>query len=144
MWYKYSTYFSSVTQSCPTLCDPMDCSTPGFPVQLQLLEFTQTHVHWVGYAIQAFCLCHPLLILPSIFPSIRWPKYWSFSFTISPSSEYSGLIFFRIDWFDLAVHRTLLQRSFTGIILYDVNLSFQLSFVWCEPDMFFHSLTDRI
>ena len=87
--------------------------------------------------------CCPLLLLPSIFYSIRvfsselvlcirWPKYWSFS--ISPSNEYSGLIFFRIDWFDLAVHRTLkslLQRSFMGIILYDVNLSFQLSFVWC-------------
>ena len=112
MWYKYSTYFSSVTQSCPTLCDPMDCSTPGFPVQLQLLEFTQTHVHWVGYAIQAFRLCPPLLILPSIFPSIgvfsnesvfhiRWPEYWSFSFSISPSNEYSGLISCRIDWFDL-------------------------------------------
>ena len=104
--------FSSVTESCPTLCDPMDCSTPGFPVHHQLPGLAQTHVHWVGDAIQP---SHPLLspsLLPSIFPSIRvsfnesvlhirWPKYWNFSFNISPSKEYSGLISFRIDWFDL-------------------------------------------
>ena len=102
----------SVTQSCPTLCGPMDCSMPGFPVLHHLPELTQTSVHWVGDAIQP---SHPLLSLhlwPSIFPSIRvfsnastlcirWPKYWSFSFSISPSNEYSGLISFRIDWFDL-------------------------------------------
>ena len=107
-----------VTQLCPTLCDPMDCHMPGFPVLHHLLEFAQTHVHWVGDAIQP---SHPLLSPspPSIFPSIRvfsselavrirWPKYWSFSFSISPSNEYSGLIFFRIDWFDLvAVQGTL-------------------------------------
>ena len=121
----------------------MDCSMPGFPVHHQLPELAQTHVHRVSDTIQPLSYCCPLLLLPSIFYSIRvfsselvlcirWPKYWSFS--ITPSNEYSGLIFFRIDWFDLAVHRTLkslLQRSFTGIILYDVNLSFQLSFVWC-------------
>ena len=91
---------------------------PGFPVHHQLLEFTQTHVHWVGDAIQP---SHPLSspISPSIFPSIRvfsnesvlhirWPKYWGFSFSISPSSEYSGLISFKMDWFDLlAVQGTL-------------------------------------
>ena len=105
--------FSSVTQSCPTLCDPMDYTMPGFPVHHQLLELTQIHVHQVGDAIQPYhlILCHPLLP-PSIFPSIRvfskesalhirWPKYWSFSFSISPSNEYSGLISFRIDWLDL-------------------------------------------
>ena len=103
--------FSSVTQSCPTLCDPMDCSTPGFPVRHQFPEFAQTHVHWVSDTIQPSHLLSPLL-LPSIFPSIRvfynesalrisWPKYWSFSFSISPSNAYSGLISFRIDWFDL-------------------------------------------
>ena len=109
--------FSSVVQWCPTLCDPMDCSTSGFPVHHQLPEFTQTHVHRVGDVIQP---SHPvpLLLLPSIFPSIRvfsnelalhirWPKYWSFNFSISPSNEYS-LVSFRIDWFDLlAVQGTL-------------------------------------
>ena len=101
-----------VTQSYPILCDPMDRSTPGFPVLQHLLEFAQTHVCWVGNAIQPSHPCHPLLLLPSIFPSIRvfsnkwalrirWPKGWSFSVSISPSNEYSGLISFRIDWFDL-------------------------------------------
>ena len=84
---KETIQFSSVTQSCPTLCDPMDCSMRGLPVHHQLLEFTQTHVHWVGDAIQnPLILCRPLLLLPSIFPSIRvlpnelalhirWPNY---------------------------------------------------------------------
>ena len=92
--------FSSVTQSCPILCDPMDCITPGFPVHHQLPELTQTHVHQVGDAIHLI-LCCLLLLPPSIFPSIRvfcnesvlhtrWPKYWSFSFSISSSNEYSG------------------------------------------------------
>ena len=99
--------FSSVAQSCPTLWDPMDCSTPSFPVHYQLPELAQTQVHWVGDAIQPLILCGPLL-LPSIFSSIRvfskesvlhirWLKYWSFSFSISPSNEYSGLISFRMD-----------------------------------------------
>ena len=97
----------------------MDCSVPGLPVHHKLLEPTQTHVHCVSDAIQHLILCHPLLFLPSIFPSIRvfsnesvllirWPMYWSFSFSISPSNEYSGLIFFRVDWLDLlAVQGTL-------------------------------------
>ena len=96
----------------------MDCSTAGLPVHHQLLEFTQTNVHWVGDA-NHLILCCPLLFLPSIFPSIRifsselvlhiwWPKYWSFSFSISPSNEYSWLISFRMDWLDLlAVQGTL-------------------------------------
>ena len=90
--------FSSVAQSCPTLCDPMDCSTPSFPVHYQLPELAQTHVHWVSDAIQPLILCGPFLLLPSIFSSvrvfskesvlhIRWLKYWSFSFSISPSSK---------------------------------------------------------
>ena len=117
--------FNSVIQSCLTLCDPMDCSTPGLPVHHQLPEFTQTHVHWTGDAIQPF---HPLSSPSppaSVFPSvrvfsnesvlsIRWAKYWSFRFNISPSNEYSGLISFRMDWLDLlAVQGTLkslLQR----------------------------------
>ena len=103
----------------------MDYSTPGLPVHHQLPELAQTHVHWVGDAIQPSHPLSPLLFPSSIFPStrvfsnesalcIRWPKYWSFSFSISPSSGYSGLISFRIDWFDfLAVqgtHKNLLQH----------------------------------
>ena len=94
----------------------MDCSTPGFPIHHQLPELAQTHVHRVGESpfggrSNRLILCS-LLLLSSVFPSIRvfssesvlcirWPKYWSFSFDISPSNEYSGLISFRIDWFDL-------------------------------------------
>ena len=105
--------FSSVSQSCPILCDPMNCKTPGLPVHHQHLEFTQTHVHRVSEAIQPSH--HPLLspfLLPPIPPSIRvfsnestlcmrWPEYWSFRFSISPSNEYPGLISFRMDWLDL-------------------------------------------
>ena len=98
-----SVQFSSVTPSCLTLCDPMDCKIQGFPVYHQLPELTQTHVHRVSVV-----LCHLLFLLPSIFPSIRvfshesalhirWPKYWSFSFSISPSNEYSGLISSRME-----------------------------------------------
>ena len=90
--------FSSVTQSCPTVCNPMDCSTPGLPVHQQLLEFTQTHVHWVDDVIHPSHPLSSLLLLPSVFPSIRvlsnesallirWPKYWRFSFNISPSND---------------------------------------------------------
>ena len=116
-----SVQFSSVAQSCPTLCDPMNCSTPGLPVRHQVPEPTQTQVHRVSDAIQPFHPLFPLLFLPSIFPSIRvfskesvlcirWPKYWSFSFSISPSNEYSGFIPFRIDWFDLLVVQGSLRR----------------------------------
>ena len=110
--------FSSVAQSCLALCDPIYCSMPGLPVHHQLSKFTQTYVHWVGDAIHLI-LCYPLLLLPSIFLSlrvfsnesalhIRWPKYWSFSFNIRPSNEYSGLFSFRMDWLDLlAVQGTL-------------------------------------
>ena len=112
-------HFSSVTQSCPTLWDPMNCITPGLPVHHQLPEFTQTHVHWVGDAIQPSHPLCPLLLLPPIFPRIRvfsnesalrirWPKHWSFSFNISSSHEHPGLISFRMDWLDLlAVQGTL-------------------------------------
>ena len=109
---------SSVAQSCLTVCDPMDCSTPGLPVHHQLLELAQTHVHQVGDAIQP---SHPLSSpsSPAPYPSqsvfsnestlrMRWPKYWSFSFSISPSKQHPGLISFRMDWFDLlAVQGTL-------------------------------------
>ena len=111
--------FSSVAQSCPTLCLPMNCSTPGLPVHHQLLEFTQTHVHWVSDTIQP---SHPLSSPspPAPNPSqhqslsnestlrMRWPKYWSFRFSIIPSKEIPGLISFRMDWLDLlAVQGTL-------------------------------------
>ena len=104
----YHVQFSSVAHSCLTLCNPMNGSTPGFPVHHQLPDLAQTHVHRVGDTIRP---SHPLSspsLLPSIFPSIRvfsnesvicirWPKYWSFSFSISLSNEYSGLISFRLD-----------------------------------------------
>ena len=114
-----SVQFSSVTQSCPTLCDPMNSSTPGLPVHHQLPEFTQTHVHRVSDTIQP---SHPLSSPspPAPNPSqhqvssnestlcMRWPKDWSFSFNISPSNEQPGLISFRMDWLDLlAVQGTL-------------------------------------
>ena len=111
--------FSSVAQSCPTLCDTMNRSMPGLPVNHQLPEFTQTHVHWVMMPSNHLILCRPLLLPPSNFHSIRvfsnesvlrirWPKYWSFSFSFSPSNEYSGLVSFRMDWLDLlAVQGTL-------------------------------------
>ena len=106
--------FSSVTQSCLTLCDPVDWSTPDLPVHHQLLEFTQTHIHWVGDAIQP---SHPLLIhSPPIFNLsqhqglFKWGSslYWSFSLGISPSTKYSELIAFRMDSLNLpAVQWTL-------------------------------------
>ena len=110
--------YSSVTQSCPTLCDPMNCSTPGLPVHHQLLESTQTHVHWVRDAIQP---SHPLwspappalnLSQHQVFSKesalIMWPKCWSFSFNINPSNEHPGLISFSMHWLDLlAVQGTI-------------------------------------
>ena len=124
IWYTYvyvnkqccplwcSAQFSSVAQSCPTLCHPMNPSTPGLAVHYQLPEFTQTHVHRVSDAIQP---SHPLSSPspPAPNPSsirvfsnestlhMRWPKYWSFSFSISPSNEHPGLISFRMDLLDL-------------------------------------------
>ena len=110
--FTYTYQFSSVAQSCPTLCDPVNCSTPGLPVHHQLWEFTQTHVHGVSDAIQP---SHPLSSPSPPAPSpsqhqslfhestlrMRWPKYWSFSLSISPSNEHPGLISFRLDWLDL-------------------------------------------
>ena len=136
----------SVTQSCLTLCDPMNCSTPGFPVLHCLPELALTHVHWVGDAIQPSHPLSPLLLLPSDFSSIRvssnnsalhirWPKHWSFSFSISYSSEYSGLIPFRMDWFDLlAVQGTLkslLQHcsSKASILWHSAFFTVQLSWM---------------
>ena len=112
----------SVAQSCPACCNPMDCSTPGFPV-LPIWSLLRLMSIELVTPSNLLILCHPLLLLLSIFPSIgvfsneltlriRWPKYWSFSFRVSPSNEYSGLIPFRIDWFDLfAVQGTLKESS---------------------------------
>ena len=114
-----SVQFSSVAESCPTLCDPMNCSTPGHPVHHQLPEFSQSMPIKLVMPSSHLILCHPLLFLPPIPPSIRifsnestlrmkWPKYWSFSFSIIPPKEHPGLISFRMDWLDLlAVQRTL-------------------------------------
>ena len=118
---------SSVTQSCPTHWDPMDCSTPGLPVHHQLLEFTQTHVHWIGDAIQPSHLLSSPSPMPPIPPSIRvlsnesairirWPKYWSFSPSISPSNEHPGLVSFRMDCW-ISLQSKGLWRVFSNITL---------------------------
>ena len=134
--------FSSVAQSCPTLCDPMDCSTPGLLVHHYLPECAQTQVIVSMMPSNYLILCCPFLLLPSIFPSIkvfsnelalciRWPKYWSFSFSNSPSSEYSELISFRVDWFDLlAVPGTLKS------LLHHHSL--KLFIVWCSGFFMIH------
>ena len=124
----------SVAQLCPNLGNPMDCNMPGFPVLHHLPELAQTLVHWVSDAFQPSHLLSPLLLLPWIFPSIRvfsnelalpirWPKYWSFSFSISPSNEYSGLISFRMDWFDLLA----VQGILTHLLQHNSSKSFNSS-----------------
>ena len=135
-WLSGSIQFSSVAHSCLTLCNPMDYSTPGLPVHHQLPEFTQTHVHWVGDAIQP---SHPLSSpSPSIFRSIRvfsnesallirWLKYWNFSFNISPSNEYSGLISFRMDSMK-RLSGSILNYSHPPIemLLFEENISIKI------------------
>ena len=147
--------FSSVVQSCLTLCNTMDCSMPGLPVHHQLLESTQTHVHCQAslsitnsrslhklMSIESvmpcnhLILCHPLLLPSSIFPSIRvfsnesvlcirWPKYQNFSFDISPSKEHSGLISFRMDWLDLLAFQGTLKSLLQ-------HYSSKSSVLWCS------------
>ena len=139
--------FNSVAQSYPSLCDSVDCSTPGFLVQHQLLEASQTHVHRSVMPSNHLIHCCPLLFLPSIFPSIRvfsdesvlcirWPKYWSFSFNISPSNEHSGLSSFRMDLLDLlAVQGTLkslLQHHSISII--NINTT-EYQFFGTQPSL---------
>ena len=125
----HSVQFISVSQSCLTLCDPMNCSMPGLLVHHQPRSLPKLISIELVMPSNHLILCRPLLLLPSIFPSIRvfssesalhirWPKYWSFSFRISPSNEYSGWISFRIDWFDLleskglsrVISRTTVQK----------------------------------
>ena len=139
-----SVQFSSVIQLCLTLWDPMDYSTPGFPICHQLLELTETHVHQAVMPSNHLILCRLLLLLPSIFPSIRvfsnesalcirWLKYWSFSCSISPSNEHPELISLRMNWLDLlAVQGTLkslLQHhsSKASILLRSAFFTVQLS-----------------
>ena len=124
---QYSVQFSSVAQSCPTLCDPMNRSTPGLP-RLKSIESVMPSSHLI--------LGHPLLLLPTIPPSIRvfsnesvlpmrWPKYWSFSFNISPSNDYSGLISFRMDWLDLLA----VQGTLKSLLQHH---SSKASILWCS------------
>ena len=128
-WINLQKQVSSVAQSCPTLCDSMDCSTTHQTslsitnfrnlLELMSIELVMPSNHPI--------LCHPLLLLPSAFPRIRvfsnesvlhirWPKYWSFSFSISPSNEYSGLISFRMYWLDLLDVQWTLKRQVVQII----------------------------
>ena len=138
-------WVSSVAQSCLTLCDPTDCSTPAFSIHHQLPEYTQTHVYCESVMPSNHLIfCRSLRLLPSIFPSIRVfpnelilrirrPKYWSFNFSISPSSEYSGLISFRIDMLGLLADqgtlKSLLQHhsSKTSILWHSAFFTVQLS-----------------
>ena len=148
-WYVVSSVqFNAVAQSCLTPCDSMDCSMPDFPVHHQLPELAQTHDHQVSDAIQPSHPLSPLLLLPSVFPSmrvfsnesilhIRWPKYWSFSFSISPSNEYSGLISFRMDW----LHLLAVQGTLTSLLQHHSSKasSFSaLSFLYSPTCTFIH------
>ena len=128
--------FSSVTQSCLTLCNPMDCSTPGFPVHhhsQSLLKLVSIKLVMLSNHL---ILCHPLLLLPSIGPSIRvfsnesvlgisWPKYGSFGLTLSPSNEHPGLISFRMDWLDLFAVQGALKYLLQ-------HHSSKASILWCS------------
>ena len=134
-------YCCSVTKLCPTPCDPMNCSPPGFPVIHYLLEFAQLMSIESVMPSNQLILCRPLLLLPSTFPSIRvfsnelalcirWPKYWSFTFSISPSNEYSGLISFRMDWLDLLALQGILQSLLQN---HRSNASVLLN--WSQPSL---------
>ena len=145
LWILRGRYqFSSDAQSCLTLCGPMDHSTPGLPVYHQLLEFTQTHVHWVSDAnkpsLPLSSLFPPTFIFPStrVFSNesalcIRWPKYQSFSFNINPSNEHSGQISFRMDWLDLLAVQGTLKSLFqnhsskASVLWHSAFFSVQLS-----------------
>ena len=133
-----------VIKLCLTFCDPMDYTMPGFPIPHYLLEFAQVHVHWSVVPCNHLILYCPLLLLPSSFPStrvfssesalsIRWVKYWSFSFSKTPSNEYSGVISFRIDWLDLLTVQGTLKSllwhhsSKASILGHSTFLTVQLS-----------------
>ena len=140
--------FSSVAPSCLTLCNFMDCSMPGFPAHHQLRSLLKLMFIESVMPSKHLILCHPLVLPPSIFPSIRvfsngsllhirWPKYWSFSFSISPSSEYSGLISFRMHWLEvLGVQETL--KSSPTPQFKSINFSV-LSFIYIPALTSIHS-----
>ena len=141
---QHSVQFSSVAQSCPTLCNPMNRSMPGLPVHNHLPEFTQTHIR-VSEPSSHLMFCRPLLLLPPIPPSIRvfssestlrmrWPKYWSFSFSIIPSKEIPGLISFRMDGLDLLA----VQETLKSLLQHH---SSKASILWCSA--FFTSIRDH-
>ena len=130
IWYYYTVQCSSVAQLCQTLCNPMDCSMPGFTNSHSLLKLMSTELMLPSNRL---ILCYPLLFLPSIFPSIRelpkelvlhirWPKYWSFSFSISPSNEHPGLISFRMDSLDLLAVQDFQEASPT-LLFKSINSS---------------------
>ena len=133
----YSVQFSSVAQSCLTLCDPMDCSMPGLPVHHQILEFTRKLMSIESVMpSNHLILCCTLLQSHSIFPSlrifsnelalcIRWPEYWSFSFSISHTNEYSGLISFRMGWLNLLA----VQGTLKSLLQHH---SSKASILWCS------------
>ena len=146
VYFSQSHQFSSVAQSCLTLGNPIECTMPGFPVHHQLPELTQTHVHWVSDTTQS---SHPLLSPPSAFNLsqhqglFKWvssldqvAKYWSFCFSISPSNEYSGLMSFRIDWFDLSAVQGPLKSSPTP--QFKSISSSALSFLYSPPPTSIH------
>ena len=127
-----SLQFSSVAQSCPTLCDPMDCSTPGFPgAYSNLRPSCRCCNPTISSSVVPFFSCLQSFPASGSFPEdksallIRWPKYWSLSFNISPSIEYSGLISFRIDWFDLLV----VQRTLKSLLQHH---SSKAPILWCS------------
>ena len=138
-----------------SLCDPMDCSTPGFPVHHQILSWLKLMSVESVMPSNHLILCHLLLLLPLIFPTIgvfsnklalhiRWPKYWSFSFSISPSNECSGLISFRMDWLDLpsvqGTLKSLLQHhsSKASILRHSAFFMVQLSHPYMTTITLFH------
>ena len=139
----------SVTKPGPTLHDPMDYSTPGFPVPHQLPEFAQVHVHWISDTIQPSHSLSPSSLYASIFPSIRvssnesailsrWPKHWRFSFGIGPSKVYSGLISFKIDWFDLFSFQGTLKSLLQHHSSKESISSSVLSLLYC-PALIIHT-----
>ena len=154
--------FSSGAQSCLTLCDPMDCSTPGLRVHHQLPEFTQTHVHWVSDTIQGGDTMQEekettedvvVLLLQSIFPSIRvfsnesvfrirWPKYWSFSIIINPSNEYSGLSYVNKGNINFFINPSLSPLKATLLVIYKplvitlMLIFFSFLQIWCHPNQY--------
>ena len=145
----YAFQFSSVAQSCLILCNPMTHSTPGLSVHYQLLSLLKLMSIELVIPSNHLILCRPLLLLPSIFPSIRvfsnesvrirWPQYWSFSFNISPSHEHSGLISFRMDWLDLLevqeTLKSLLQHQCSKASILRSSAFFIVSFQYSHPYM---------